>query len=92
MAILKKAEAPETSRQFIGRAWVNEVQKEGPSKGVKFLNIQIDNALEEVTIKQSDRLQLWPNSKREGKKDADFRLSVVSAVPEIATQATLPTA
>lgn len=88
MVVNSPADKPNSKRTFIGRAWINEVKKEGASKGVKFLNVTRDKGFEDITLKASDSLQLWPNPKREGKRDADFRLSVVSAEDEVAAQVT----
>lgn len=68
-----------SKRDFIGRAWVNVVQKEGENKGKSFIQIRLDRNIKELTVKGTDSFQLWPNVKREGKQDADFRLSVLSA-------------
>lgn len=62
-------------REFIGRAWINEVKKEGSNQGTKFLNLKIDRGID-LTLVGGDSLTLWPNKKREGKQDADFRVSV----------------
>lgn len=73
MAEIKKSE--ESNRVFIGRAWVNK-SKQNPE--VEYLNVQIDRGFESITLNQNDLIQLYPNKKREGKKDADYRLSIVS--------------
>ncbi len=78
------AAKPATVREFIGRAWLNTVQKEGPNKGKEFINISIDRSIAKVELKPGMTIQLWPNTKREGKQDADFRLSVVEAAPQAA--------
>jgi uncharacterized protein (DUF736 family) len=78
MANITKVEAVPTKREFIGRAWINTVAKEGALKGTQFMNVQIDNGIKEITLKPTDRLQLWPNQQRSGKRDADYRLSIVS--------------
>lgn len=70
------AQAPVTTqRVFIGRAWKNRVQKEGATKGVEFLNLQLDRDVS-ITLEAGDRITLWPNTKREGKADADYRASI----------------
>lgn len=72
-----------TEREFIGRAWINTVQADGSKyKGTEFINITLDRDREGVVFKKTDQLQLWPNSKREGKKDADFRVSIIMPVVE----------
>ena len=78
MSVITKVAAVKSSREFIGRAWINTIAKEGPLKGTQFLNVQLDNAFASITLTPKDKLQLWPNTKREGKKDADYRLSIVS--------------
>lgn len=79
MSAVTLAEKPVVTqeRSFIGRAWVNTVQKEGPNKGKEFISISIDNTIASVMLKPGMTIQLWPNQKREGKQDADYRLSVV---------------
>lgn len=62
-------------RVFIGRAWINTVKKEGANKGVQFLNLKLDKGVN-VTLNEGDSISLWPNKKREGKVDADFRASI----------------
>ena len=62
-------------RVFIGRAWINTVRKEGPSKGVQFLNLKFDRGMN-LTLGEGDQVSLWPNKKREGKVDADYRASI----------------
>lgn len=81
VAAVVKKEYPETLREFIGKAWVNVV-KNGSMKGVEFLNITLDRDISEVVLAQGIQIQLWPNIKREGKNDADFRLSIVTPVEE----------
>lgn len=74
-----KAAKPQTVRQFIGKGWVNLINKPGNKyNGVKYVNITLDNTIGDITIKNGEKLILFPNKKRAGKKDADFRLSVVS--------------
>lgn len=72
-----------TEREFIGRAWKNLV-KNADSKyhGTEFLNITLDRDVQEVTLKHGDKIQLWPNNKREGKQDADYRVSLVTSADE----------
>lgn len=81
MATITRTEIMPTKIEFIGRAWVHLVTKEGPSKGSSFMNVRIDECFKEVVLKPTDLLQLWPNQKREGSRDADFRLSIVSEAP-----------
>lgn len=85
MAIINKVAAqnttvkPQANRQFIGKGWVNLINKPGNKyNGVKYVNITLDNTIGDITIKNGEKLILFPNKKRAGKKDADFRLSVIS--------------
>jgi len=78
MANITKVAPTEVKREFIGRAWINIVKKEGALKGVEFMNVQIDNNIKEIVLKPTDKLQLWPNQQRSGKRDADYRLSIVT--------------
>lgn len=82
MSSVKLAEKPATqaqTRTFIGRAWKNLVKKEGPNKGKEFINVLLDQSIAEVLLKPGMAIQLWPNQKREGRQDADYRLSIVEA-------------
>jgi len=63
-------------REFIGKAWLNKVLK-GDHEGTEYINLTLDNNIQEVVIEKGNRLLLWPNEKREGKQDADFRVSLV---------------
>ena len=68
--------ATKSNREFIGRAWLNETRN-----GKSFINIKLDRDIKTVSLAPSMRIELWPNTKREGKKDADYRLSIVDNVP-----------
>ena len=64
----------------VGRAWKNTSKA-----GNEFLRLSIDQkidgkAFSAITLKAGDQLLLTLNKKREGKKDADFRLSIVEKV------------
>lgn len=72
--------APTFKRLFVGRAWKNTISTEGENKGKEFISIRLDNNVKELNLEAGDRVELWPNLKREGKKDADYRLSIVPAV------------
>lgn len=69
------------TRTFIGRAWKNKTQD-----GREYLNIKLDKLDQDknpIMLNGVDfncTLQLWPNPKREGKKDADLRLSILVPV------------
>ena len=72
-----------TEREFIGRAWINVVKnEESKYVGTEFINVTLDKDVNKVVINAGDKLQLWPNNKREGKKDADFRVSIVQIKSE----------
>lgn len=74
-----------TEREFIGRAWKNLVKNENSKyKGTEFINVTLDRDIDEVVMKQGNRIQLWPNNKREGKEetDADYRVSLVQVADE----------
>lgn len=77
MADIQKAKSEYT---FVGKGWVNEV-KTGKRAGTKFINISLGTEIGSVTLSKGDRIQLWPNEKREGHEatDADFSVAVVSA-------------
>lgn len=68
MAEVKKSN--ETEVIFIGKAWNNTTKG-----GKNYTRIIIDRNLD-LTLHGSDSVELWPNNKREGKKDADFRVSI----------------
>ena len=67
-------------RFFIGKAWKNTVKVKG--KDVEMMNILIDKKKDAPiilnNINDECQFQLWPNDKREGKRDADFRVSLLS--------------
>jgi uncharacterized protein (DUF736 family) len=78
MTVTRQAVAPaacntkEIKREFIGKAWINESKV----KKIPYIRISLDNVISEVKINQGSRLELWPNKKRDGKKDADYRLTI----------------
>lgn len=74
MAKFAKAEPPKQNKQLkaIGRAWLNAAKADGK----EYLNVTVDKAVGEVTIGPDDRILMFPNAKRDGKKDADWRLMV----------------
>lgn len=89
MANITKVASVEVTREFIGRAWVNTVNKEGSAlNGVQFMNVQLDNNIKEIVLKPTDKLQLWPNQQRSGKRDADYRLSLIVEAPQTTTDKT----
>lgn len=82
---IKKNSEASGARAYIGRAWKNEVQKEGKNKGKKFIRLTLDNRIDEVTIKKGQTLLIWPNdNRREGinpktgkeYRDADFNVQI----------------
>ena len=57
----------------IGRIWVNE--KAGDNQPA--MSGRLDRDLgAEITLSPNDRILLFPNSKREGKRDADMRVAI----------------
>lgn len=87
MSTITKVPTVKTEREFFGKAWVNTIKKEGSkANGLRMINLCFDDEVQEVTIKlrdkvitlhKGDKIQLWPNAKREGKNDADLRASTV---------------
>ena len=63
---------------FFAKLWINTVSKEGKRKGEKFMSGNIDNKFKNFTIGFNDQLQVWKNNKRTGKRDADFRVSLLT--------------
>ena len=60
------------TRDFIGKAWNNTSKV----KGIPYIRLTLDSNVSEVVLTPKTRLELWPNKKREGKQDADFRLTI----------------
>lgn len=63
----------------IGRAWVNNnaVGNQPPISG------QIDRNLgATVSLSPNDRIMFFPNAKREGVRDADFRIAIELPIAE----------
>lgn len=94
MAIINKVAVKEavktqsqTNRQFIGKGWVNTINKPGSQYDkVRYLNITLDETIGDITIKKGEKLILFPNKQRPGKKDAAYRLSVVSNIEPVSQQ------
>ena len=77
---------------FLAKAWLNTITKDGAHKGKKYMSGNLDNKfkglivvfedadkkIHKIPVKISDQIQIWPNSKREGKNDADFRISILT--------------
>jgi hypothetical protein len=67
-----------SNRVFVGKAWLNGANGE-------FVNLSFDRGMEVVITDKKNNVQYilpegtslfgYPNSKREGKKDADLRFS-----------------
>jgi hypothetical protein len=83
----KKAE--NKKREFVGRAWINPTKKDCPPELLKtvqdafqsgnfMVQVRLDDDIKALNLGQEDSFQLWSNSKRPGKIDADLRASVVS--------------
>ena len=66
------AELPQIKREFIGKAWINE----SLVKKIPYIRISLDNTVSQVVLTPGSRLELWPNKKRDGKKDADYRFTI----------------
>jgi hypothetical protein len=65
--------------QPIGKAWINKVQvKKGTNAGkeLEVLNLTLDRGVVLNDINENCKISLWPNNKREGIKDADYRVSI----------------
>lgn len=77
IAPLQVATAPKAKRHFIGRAWVNTART-----GKQFINVKLDRSVQLQQVDETCTLQLWENMKRPGKKDADYRLSIL--IPQTA--------
>lgn len=81
---VERTQKPEQKREFSGKGWDNVVDKAGSkANGMRFINITIDRDIKGLTLKHGDRIQLWPNDKRDGKQDADWRMSVLFSEPEV---------
>ena len=72
------------NRIFFAKLWINEITKEGENKGVKYMSGNIDNKFSKITIGVDDQINIFKNKKREGKRDADYRVSLLTDqdVPE----------
>ena len=79
--IIEKDEKQATKREFVGRVWKNEV-REGEHKGKEFFNIRIDRDVKKLVLSPESKVQLWANIKREGKQDADYRMSIILPADE----------
>lgn len=73
---IEKEEKPATKREFVARVWKNEVQQ-GEHKGKQFYSIRIDRDVKKLVLTPESQIQMWPNKKREGKQDADLRMSII---------------
>lgn len=73
---IEKDEKPATRREFVARVWKNEV-KQGDNKGKQFYSVRIDRDVKKLTLTPESQIQMWPNKKREGKQDADLRMSII---------------
>ena len=62
-------------REYVGRAWFNNI-KTGDNAGKQMLNLRFDRGVTAIKITPNTVLELWPNNKREGRRDADMRVSV----------------
>jgi len=80
---------PKTVSDYLGRAWNNVAGKNSPMAGQIYQNLTLDRNVKEIAITLikddgseeqvivpndgSTKFHLYPNEKREGKQDADFR-------------------
>lgn len=71
----ENAVANQPAREFIGKAWINTV-KQGKHEGTQFISVKLDRNISKVDISAGQGITLWPNVKREGKQDADYRVSI----------------
>jgi len=81
MNVEKSDAVSTTQRTFVGGAWINKCKVNGKeTHNIKIsLSTKGKNALKTLTINAlTDVIELWPNDKRDGKKDADYSVSVVS--------------
>lgn len=80
--ISAKVRAPrKNDRVFVGKLWHGT----GKTSGIQYDNITFDRGFEivirdtkknvEYVLPENASIQAFPNSKREGKRDADMRLS-----------------
>jgi hypothetical protein len=69
-----------TSFEFVGRGWVNTAGENSKMSGTEYINIVFDRGIEAINGLDNPELKfhLYPNKKRAGKKDADYRLVVLS--------------
>ena len=83
-AVIEDNPQNKKNRVFFAKLWINTITKEGENKGKKFMSGNIDNKFKKFTIGANDQINIWPNNKREGIKDADFRVSLLTDqdVPE----------
>jgi len=74
------------ARLFVGRAWLRKVSNpKSAHNGKEFINLVLDDGLGELTVKEGNKLILWPNNKRDGInektgrpfQDADYRVSLI---------------
>jgi len=74
----------EPKREFvdIGKAWVNEKQNICFSVNKMFTDSKgvVHNAIQLNNVGPESMFVLTPNKKREGKKDADYRVSLLIPV------------
>ena len=73
-----QANQTKKNRVFFAKLWINTITKEGENKGKKFMSGNIDNRFSSFTIGVNDQINIFPNKKREGVRDADFRVSLLT--------------
>lgn len=74
-------EVAKTSQIYptVGKAWINTITK-GKMAGQQSLSIIVGNRRENlgsITLNAGDKLFLRPNTKRPGRKDADYQVCLV---------------
>ena len=64
----------QTEAEFVGKAWKN-VSKSKKNEGTEFFRLTFDRDIASLSLDPAiHSLVLWPNNKREGKNDADYRV------------------
>jgi len=71
MSIVKRNDQSPKA-EFIGKGWKNT----NSETNEEFVRITLDQDIDEVVLKPGYSLYLNDNEKREGKNDADYRVSI----------------
>lgn len=69
-----------TNFEFVGRGWVNTAGENSKMAGTEYINIVFDKGIAAIEglDNPSVKYHLYPNKKRSGKQDADYRLVVLT--------------